>query len=393
MMRFGYLILVCIGFLCGCMPSNSSRQLNIVASPPPGLSPDDSVHMVGTFNQWSLEGDKASLMTWDSGKLVASIPLSDEPLLINFVKNKDWSNMAATQTGKSTCGYFYDGADTDHSLQVTIDGWMGEPARQQVQSTLTGDIRFFPAFDMPQLSRKGDIAVFLPPSYTATDEKRYPVLYMLDGQNIFDESTSYSNEWQIDEALSDMFAHQQLKELIVVAVPNGPRRWQEYNPWDYLDNQNASQVGEGPRTLAFIKQTLKPFIDGKFRTRPETQNTGLAGSSLGGMMAIYAALAHGETFGFVAAFSPSLGVQNLQGKPALLNGVIENKTVSSSRFYLDMGKIEYTGYEPFENLHQALLDVGIPDEQIKVVKDDKGRHCELDWARRFPAAIKWLINH
>ena len=385
--------LLAVGAVCSCVPSIEPDTLTIVARPPEGYTASDTVHLVGTHNQWALEGEHGVEMEYLNGALVATIDVGDKDILFNFVKNRNWSHMASTKTGKSTCGYLYHIGSDVESLAVSIDGWMNEAPRTEVTSTLTGDIRTLENFDMPQLGRKGDIVVFLPPSYATSDDPiRYPVLYMLDGQNVFDEATSYSNEWRIDEQLSDMYANEEMSELIVVAVPNGPKRWQEYNPWDFLDNQNQRQKGRGNDTMAFIASTLKPYIDNQYRTRADAASTGLMGSSLGGMMAIYAAMEFDHVFGFVGAFSPSLAVKNIAGEAALIEGVSRLQTHPHSRIYIDMGEIEYDGYTEVEQLYFGLLEKGVPSDMIKLVKDDNGRHCELDWSERFPQAIGFLLN-
>ncbi len=243
------------------------------------------------------------------------------------------------------------------------------------------------------MNRTADIAIYLPPSYKDNQQQKYPVLYMLDGQNVFDEATSYSDEWRVDESLQELISQGTLRELIVVAIANGPRRWNEYNPWDYKSwDKPVKEIGEGKKTIAFIKETLKPYIDSHYQTQTQNTSTGFAGSSLGGLMALYAAMEHYDVFGFVAAFSPSLAVENMAGNNVLFEALKHQTQLDNTKIYIDMGEVEYGSYEPVDQLYQLLLKSGAPDENIKLVKDDLGRHCELDWSTRFPDAISWLLN-
>lgn len=216
---------------------------------------------------------------------------------------------------------------------------------------------------------------------------------MLDGQNIYDDATAYSDEWRVDESLESLISTGKLNELIVVGIANGPRRWQEYNPWNYKSwDKKTEEVGEGDKTIAFIKDSLKPFIDKNYRTKVENTSTGLAGSSLGGLMALYGAMEHSDVFGFIAAFSPSLAVENMAGNNVLFEALKNKNKMGSVKIYLDMGKVEYGTFKEVEFLQQLLLESSVTEKNLKLVTDDLGRHCELDWSKRFPGAVTWLFT-
>lgn len=107
-------------------------------------------------------------------------------------------------------------------------------------------------------------------------------------------------------------------------------------------------------------------------------------------MAIYAALKHSDTFGFTAAFSPALAIENMDGINVLFEAIKQQQTIGNSKIYFDIGQMEYGNYEQIEQLNSLLLKQGFKPENLKMVKDDAGRHCEVDWSRRFPAAMEWL---
>src|SRR5215831_12891125 len=152
------------------------------------------------------------------------------------------------------------------------------------------------AFYMPQLDRTRRIWAFLPEGYN-TSENHYPVIYMQDGQNLFDNSTAANEEWYLGETLTVLHA-----QCIIIGIDNGEdKRVTEYN---FRDSEKVGK-GEGRKYVEFIIQTLKPVIDEKFRTLPDREHTLIGGSSLGGLISFYAAMYFPETFGGAAVFSPS----------------------------------------------------------------------------------------
>lgn len=385
---FGILLLL----LVACKSEKGTENwLTLIVTPPESFNPNDDVHVIGPFNEWALNGPP---LNYENGKLRATVPLISDKLFFTFVKNKDYSHFPASKTGKSLCTFFYQKSEHDNSeLALTIPGWTGEDPIDSAKHTLTGNIKELADFDMPQLSRKGDIMVYLPPSYYTDSTKSYPVLYMLDGQNVFDAYTAYSNEWEVDETVERLIKKKVLPELIVVAIPNGPRRWNEYIPVDFKNRNAKMDTGEGDKTMQFITETLKPFIDKNYHTNPSRASTGIVGSSLGGLMAIYAVLEYADIFSFAGAFSPSLSFLDKDDKVILLEAVRQRQLVADTKIYMDMGEIEYTdGYEPVELLQKLLLERGVEASNLKLVKDDLGRHCELDWAKRFETAIQWLLR-
>ncbi|MBZ9611645.1 alpha/beta hydrolase [Rheinheimera maricola] len=377
--------------LTACADKNPAvASLTIKVTPPADYSASETIHLVGSFNDWALEGDQAYPLSTDKGELSTTIPVTEKNVFFTLVKNKNWQLMPANEMAKSQCIYLHQATGDDAEMAVHIPLWTGDKPLKTAEPSLSGNIVQHKDFTLPQFARSSDIDVYLPKSYQHNPDKTYPVLYMLDGQNIFNAQSAHSDEWRIDELLEQLTAAGTLDEMIVVAVPNSVHRWVEYNPWDFKDRDGKAAQGQGELTIRSIKDTLKPFIDSSYRTKPQSANTGLAGSSLGGLMAIYAALAHSDTFGFTAAFSPALAVENMHGKNVLFEAIKQQQTIGNSKIYFDMGQMEYGNYEQIEQLNSLLLKQGFQAENLKLVKDDLGRHCEVDWSRRFPGALKWL---
>jgi metallo-beta-lactamase class B len=246
------------------------------------------------------------------------------------------------------------------------------------------------AFAIPQLNRTRRVWIYLPADYAASD-RRYPVLYMHDGQNVFDAATSYAGEWGVDEALDSLAAAGD-PGVIVVAVDNGQQqRMAEYSPWTHP----RAGGGEGDEYVDFLANTLKPWIDARYRTRPEPPHTGIMGSSMGGLISLVAAFRRPDVFGQIGVFSPSLWfsdsvfVAAREARPAGFR----------PRFYFASGGSE----GPPENMRVVVIDQErmvrtldeagwTPGTDLQAVAPEDGKHSEWFWRREFPAAYRWMFS-
>jgi predicted alpha/beta superfamily hydrolase len=238
----------------------------------------------------------------------------------------------------------------------------------------------------PELLNSRDVRVYLPPGY-AKGAHRYPVLYMHDGQNVFDEATAFvKQEWHADEAAEALAKAG--RELIIVAVDNTADRGSEYAPFRAPMNDYQAR---GDRYLAFLIKTLKPMIDAKYRTRPDPAHTGLAGSSLGGLITLYGVLAHPAVFGFGAAFSPSLSSADFN----LLRWARAKPTAKPLRLYLDMGDKEDDSNAWNQVLVESTEDLGklltAQGHETRVVIAHGAHHNEDAWAPRLPPVLEWFL--
>src|SRR5262245_44761431 len=192
----------------------------------------------------------------------------------------------------------HDRAGRSGDTNTSMDNWR-DYVDGRSDHTVVGTLKTLEGVYSPQLGNRRTLYVHLPPSYD-TAGRRYPVLYMQDGQNLFDEPLSYAGEWRVDEtmaALSDEGI-----EAIVVGIQNmGARRIDEYSPFR---DRRLRKGGRGDQYLSFVARTVKPLIDRDFRTLPERATTGILGSSMGGLISLYAFFACPEVFGFAGAMSP-----------------------------------------------------------------------------------------
>lgn len=261
--------------------------------------------------------------------------------------------------------------------------WPHSLFRWKPRRKRAGSLHTLEAFASPELGNHRDILVYLPSSYK-NDDRRYPVIYMQDGQNLFDPRTSFSGDWGLLGAL--MSLPRRTIEPIIVAIPNvGEGRIAEYSPF----SDPEAGGGEGDRYLDFILHTLKPGIDRIYRTMPGREGTGIAGSSMGGLISLYAFFSRPEHFGFVAALSPSLWF----GDRAIFP-LIEAAPHIPGRIYLDIGTAE--GAESLVNarrMRDLLLSKGYREGvDFRWVEEIGGSHTEAIWGRRFKAALPFLLT-
>lgn len=280
--------------------------------------------------------------------------------------------------------------------------WQDYKARLD-QHTIVGDLRIYPSLYSPQLQNERDIFVWLPSSYAASG-KRYPVLYMHDGRNLFNDPDSYSGEWRVDETMTALATDGM--EAIIVGLPNqGELRRIEYNPYP-VQLGGLYWEGRGAAYTGFIADTVKPLIDTTFCTNPAVEATGIAGSSMGGLISLYGYLARQDVFGFCGAFSPVFWLS------AGLQAAVDQHTPHGGKIYLDIGGKEgevITGIAPhlaptLDAAHQFYLD-GVRDlrerllrrgygegDTLMYVEDGDAPHNESAWSVRFPAAMRFLLG-
>ena len=227
----------------------------------------------------------------------------------------------------------------------------------------------------------------LPRGYDGS-EKRYPVLYMFDGHNVFfDSHATFGKSWGMKEYL-----RKSGRELIVVAVEcnhEGFRRLNEYTPWSFSIRLVGTIEAQGRLTMEWITKELKPRIDAEYRTLPDRENTLIAGSSMGGLMSVWALVEYNDVFSRSAALSPCLFVD-----PKAMRELIRTRPLQSpSRIYLDMGSAEADGhvrgltglFDTAKELTNAGADVA-----ARVVPG--GQHCEASWEERIPVFFDYLLG-
>ena len=253
------------------------------------------------------------------------------------------------------------------------------------ESTAAANVKILAAdFEIPQLKRKRRIWVYLPLDYAQT-QKRYPVLYMQDGQNLFDAKTSYAGEWKVDETLNAL-AGAQKRACIVIGIDNGSeKRMTEYAPWDHP--RFGKQ--EGVAYTKFMVETLKPYIDNNFRTLKGPESTAVMGSSMGGLIAFYAALEYPQVFGRAGVFSPSFW----HAEAAFEFAKTKAPQAKKLKMYMftggQEGKAEMIA--PMQRMTKILREAGFSKRRLYSAVPENGQHNEAFWAREFSGAYTWLF--
>ncbi len=233
-----------------------------------------------------------------------------------------------------------------------------------------------------QLEVTKKVWIYTPKNYRKS-EKRYPVIYMFDAQNLFDAKTSYAGEWQIDEYLDSLSIEK--TEVIVVGIEHGnDKRIEELTPYQHEKHGG----GKGDKFLEFIIKEVKPKIDRKFRTEPQAQHTTIFGSSLGGLMALYATVKYPETFSRAGIFSPAFWIN-----PEIYDFVESSKIPATTKFYLMAGDSESEEMVPDMNkMINLLKKKGVNENHMKSKVVEKGEHNEKLWRENFPEAFEWLMK-
>ena len=255
---------------------------------------------------------------------------------------------------------------------------------QERKHTATENVKIISEkFEIPQLKTTRRIWIYLPKDYE-TSHKKYEVMYLQDAQNLFDDATSYAGEWQVDETLNKIF-EKTGKSLIVVGIDNGgEKRIEELSPY-----KNAKYGGgNGDNYVKFIVETLKPFIDKNYRTKPQRKFTTIGGSSLGSLISVYAAVKYPETFGKVLAFSSAFWFNAKE-----LNEFISSSKVNlkQQKYYFIQGKHEDEDMEEqTKRVIENLKSKNVKPKNIFLKIDEDGKHNEMYWRREFEGAVLWL---
>jgi len=264
-------------------------------------------------------------------------------------------------------------------------------------ATLTGDIRHHHRVASREFHNERSVLVYLPPGYDDEPTARYPVLYMNDGNNVFDAATSFAGvEWGVDETAERLILAGRLRKLIVVAIYNTAGRLNEYSP--VADARLGG--GRADDYLAFVTETVKPLIDRTYRTRTGPDDTAIAGSSLGGLVSLYALIRRPDVFGGGGVMSPSLWWADRavirMSEQLAANG-------ARPRLWIDMGDAEggepaggKAGVSPVDDcreLVRVLKKRGLRDgADFRFFVAEGGMHNEAAWARRVDRMLTFLFG-
>ena len=359
-----------------------SAQLTINVTSVPADTPDSSnIFIAGNFNSWNPGNPAHQLIDNQNGTYSITFNPSPGTLEFKFTRGS-WDTVEGTAGGGFIPNRTYSYSGAASTVNLTIAGWEDVSGLH----TATDNVQILDEdYFIPQLNRTRRIWIYLPPDYNTTS-KHYPVLYMHDGQNLFDAFYSFAGEWKIDESMNNLFNAGDYGAIVVGIDNGGGERFDEYSPW-FSPNYNSG--GDGEAYVSFLINTLKPHIDSTFRTLPGRDYTVIAGSSLGGLISMYAAAEYPDVFGKAGIFSPAFQVSD-----SCFLQVMSKTFDEDIRVYFVAGHNESSGMIPdILNMQQILLKQGVDSSNIKVVDELDGVHNEGFWAREYPDAYEWLFEN
>lgn len=394
-MRLYKVLLTCL--LSWGLLSQVFGQLTINLAVPEGTPLADTVYVAGTFNNWNPRDINWRLSRLVNGSYQITFPTTVRGSIQYKFTRGSWATVEASGTGADVPNRSMTIPPTGTiSQSLTVVRWKDVLVWPSPNSSAQPNVSILSNnFLMPQLNRSRRIWLYLPPDYAST-QRRYPVLYMHDGQNLFDNVTSFSGEWRVDETLNALHAQGDSGAIVVGIENGGATRMAEYNPW--VNAQYGG--GEGDEYLDFIVQSLKPYIDANYRTQADAGHTGLIGSSMGGLISFYGGMRNPEVFGRIGALSSALWVA-----PQLYTYVSgTNQSLrAGQRIHMLIGGREGNapaGYaNPYvqdqQRMARTLSSAGFSIDslgQVDTATVLDGQHAEWFWAREFGQIYRWLFR-
>ncbi len=365
------------------LPMLSFGQVTLKVTAIPANTPENAqIYFAGSANGWNPSDPTFTLQSDGLGNRTIVIPEGTGTVTYKFTRG-GWPTVEGNANGGFLPDRIFAFTGSPQTINLTIQSW--EDLGGASSSTAAANVQILNnAFFMPQLNASRKIWLYLPPDY-ATSTKNYPVLYMQDGQNLFDNATSFSGEWQVDETLNTLFANGDYGAIVVGIDNGGGARLDEYSPW----NNPQYGGGDGDDYMNFLANTLKPFIDANYRTRPEPAMNALIGSSMGGLIATYGACEHPDAFRKVGSMSPAYWFALTDLVNYISNSAVN---LSNQRMYFVGGTTESSTMVPNINtVKNNLLGNGLLPANVFTKFDSFGQHNENYWKGEFGALYKWLF--
>ena len=361
-----------------------AAQITLKITAIPGNTPvGATIYAAGTFNGW--DPGLTPMVADGNGNYTYTVPEGTGVLKYKFTRGA-WSSVEGDAGGNEIGDRTISFTGSPQTVNLSVLSWK-DLAGSGSSSTAASNVHILSNnFAIPQLNRNRKIWIYLPPDYE-TSTKTYPVIYMQDGQNLFDNATSFAGEWQIDETLNSLFAAGDYGAIVVGIDNGGGSRINEYCPW----NNAQYGGGEGDLYTQFMAETLKPYVDANYRTKPGKEFNALIGSSLGALISNYGGIKYSQTFSKIGSFSPAYWINNTQ-----FNNYITTSTadLSGMRIYFVAGSNESaTIVSEIETVKNNLQTKGLTATNTLVKIDSYGQHNENYWKGEFSAAYKWLFKN
>lgn len=290
-----------------------------------------------------------------------------------------WDTEALNEDGTIPPNYSFE-VQSDTTISFAINLWADQVERK-IQGQITGTVEYYKNFSGRGIKPR-DVIVWLPPDYYSNTNERYPVLYMHDGQNIVDPSTStFQVDWQIDEAADSLIKKEFIEPIIIVGIYNTSDRNSEY-----------SESDTGYAYMNFIVDSLKPFIDRCYRTKPDRENTTNGGGSLGGLISLILVWEYSDIFSKAFCFSPAFNIDRYNFVDNVLEYSGNKKDI---RLFINNGDNELdtqlqTGVD---EMLAALIKQGFKaKDDYLYIKSVNSQHSERDWSKNISKALIYLFG-
>lgn len=342
------------------------------------------IFIAGNFNDWKVNDERFRMNKTAKGHYKFAFPeaaVSKKPLEYKYLRN-GWENVELDEYGCHINNRYIEnpqGVVQDNVPRWRQTGLEYDPALLPISKIITNE------FEMPQLGKRRRVSILLPYNYDKTN-RHYPVIYLQDGQNLFNDYAPYGT-WAVDKRLAVLQERGQ-GDVIVVAIDHGgAERISEFTPY----TGTKFGITDGKKYARFMVETLKPYIDYHYRTLPQREFTGIGGSSMGALISIYAALMYPQVYSKMMIFSPSLWLT-----PKIYFDAIKFSSPYQSKIYVYAGGKESSSMIPnVERFKDAIAKRGLDSANIdfKLSVDKKGLHNEERWGREFPRAVEWLFGN
>lgn len=354
--------------------------------------PKSRLYLASTLNDWRTDDPDYKLEEVEPGHWRLEIEVIRGELLEYKLTRGTWRTVEVNEQGQEGENRRLQVFGTT-TVRVDVPHWKDQASERRPARRRKTDVRVLGPFSIPVLDREREVVVYLPPNYASEPDRRFPVLYMFDGQNLFDPATAFNVDWQVDLTCDKLIRAGEIAPVIVVGIYNGgDKRLSEQSPWR---DARFDALGEGHAFLRWVVGGLKDHVDSKYRTLTAPEHTGVAGSSMGGLTALYAAFRFPLVFGRAAALSPAFWFARGQ----IFRYVAAQQRPVGAKIYLDCGEKETARVHPkrdFYKVAHSMVDLlrlqGFRDhEDLLWVSDPQGVHSEACWARRMGGALKFLF--
>lgn len=352
------------------LDSSTSVEIIITA---PNKHKEDTLFIAGNFNGWNPHDNSTMMLPNKQGMYQANLVLKTNQQIEWKVTRGIWAKVEVDLNGSDIPNRI-NNIKGKFLQTISVKAWKDDFSSKQKQHTASPQVHVMDtAFNLKVLGRKRKVWIYLPKDYLLS-HKKYPVLYMHDGQNLFDIFTSGYGEWGLDETLDSIYDATH-KSMIVIGIDNlSEKRLQEYNPYD----EKGYGKGEGKLYIQSLVQDLKPFVDKHYRTLADAANTTIAGSSMGGIISMWAVMQYPTTFGNAGIFSPAFWIA-----PQFKSDVTLKMKNNKSKLFFYCGESESKTME--SNMDTIINEIKVVSKSlIKIEIAPNGQHNEEAWHSVLP---------